>query len=339
MEKQLLKQLLVAAARKDSSVNFADAQSAAKNALVEYFGLEDVSIRDIKKQQGAIFAIIEEVVEQVLPMELESRVGQFAEIKSFGRDESVKFTIRGVGKARVMRGIVKGARGGVYRARRLDDKDLMVPTSVYTVGYQITLEELLTGRRSVAELIDLIAMGFVEIIYVEVIKALRAAGAAAPAANKVLTTAFSEAGLKKVIRTVSAYGMPVIVGFQSEIEKIWNVAAANTVNPAAPAADLDDLRNQGYVAQYHGTPIVVLPNYFMDESNTAWLFKENDIFVLPANEKFVKVALHGELYTAEVQQPAGGFEYHAHQMMGVAVLFNNAIGYLNDTDVTAGGTY
>lgn len=328
MEKQVLKQLLVAAARKDASVNFADAQSAAKNALVEYFGLEDISIRDIKKHQGAIFAIIEEVVEQVLPMELQSRVGQFAEIKSFGRDESVKFTLKGLGKARVMRGIVKGARGGVYRARRLDDKDLMVSTSVYTVGYQITLEELLTGRRTVAELVELIAMGFVEIIYKEVIAALSAAGAAAPGANKELVNGYSPDALKSIIRTISAYGNPVIVAFQSAAELINN-ATAWTTNPSVAAADLDEIRNAGRVSVFAGTPIVVLPNYFMDETNAEWMFDENEIFVLPVNEKPVKVAMHGELYTAEVQQPAGGVEYHAHQMMGVAVLFNNNIGIMD----------
>lgn len=339
MEKTLLKQLLVAAARKDGSVNFADAQSAAKNALVEYFGIESISIREIKKHEGAIFAIIEEVVEQVLPAELESRVGQFAEIKSFARDEQVKFTLKGVGRQRVMRGIVKGARGGIYRARRLDDKDMILPTSVYTVGYQITLEELLTGRRTVAELVELIAMGFVEIIYAEVIKALRVAGAAAPAANKHLTNTFSETAVKKVIRTISAYGSPVIIAFESAAELFANTAGAVAAyNPNLAAQDLDEIRNNGRVSIYHGTPIMVLPNYFMDETNAQWMFKENQIFVLPVNEKPVKVAMQGDLYTAEVQQPHGGVEYHAHRMMGVGVLFNNNIGLL-DIAADDGGIY
>lgn len=329
MEKKLLKDLLVAAARPSTGVNFADAQSAAKNALVEYFGLEDVTLRDIKKNQGAIFSIIEEVIEEVLPAELESRVGQFAEIKTFGREESVKFNIKGIGKTRVMRGIVKGARGGIYRAKKLDDRELMVTTSVYTVGYQVTLEELLSGRRTVAELIELIAMGFVEIMYVEVIKALRVAGAAAPANNKDLSNAFNQTAIKKVIRTISAYGNPIIIAFQSAAELFANtIGVVGSYNPNIAAADLDEIRNAGRVSQYHGTPIIVLPNYFMDDTNTNWLFKENQIFVLPVNERPVKVAIHGELYTAEVMQPAGGVEYHAHQLMGFAVIFNNHIGIL-----------
>jgi len=337
MEKTLLKNILLAAARPVAGVNFGDAQSAAKNALVEHFGLEGISIRDMKKHGPAIFAIIEEVVEQILPVELESRVGQFAEIKTFGRDETPKFTIKGVGQTRVLRSIVKGARGGIYRAKKLDDRELMVTTNVYTVGYQVTLEELLTGRRTVAELVDLIAKGFVEIMYAEVIKMLRtiAVGTNAPAANKNSGTGIDTAKLNALIRTVSAYGNPVIIGFQSEVELLTNAQATMggvTLNPNVAAADLEEIRNAGRVSTYRGTPIIVLPNYFMDETNAQWMFNESQLFILPVNERPVKVALHGELYTAEVMQPHGGVEYHAHQMMGFAILFYNAIAIYEDTN-------
>lgn len=142
MEKNLLRELIRAAAHPVAGVNFADAQSAAKNALVEHFGIEGMTIRDIRNYGPAVFAVIDEVIQDIMPAELESRVGQFAEIKSFGRDESVKFTIKGVGSTRILRSIVKGARGGIYRAKKLDDRELMVTTTVYTVGYQVTLDSL-----------------------------------------------------------------------------------------------------------------------------------------------------------------------------------------------------
>ena len=331
MEKQVLKQLLAVAARPSANINFSDAQSAAKNALNEYFGIEDYNIREIKRNQGAIFAIIEEVLEEVIPAELESRVGQFAEIKSFGRDESVKFNIRTKGGNRVLRSIVKGARGGIYRAHRLDSAEMMVSTQVWTVGYQITLEELLSGRRTISELVDLIAKGFVELIYREVIEALRATKTLVPNANYGSGNDINEAELRKIIRTVSAYGSPVIIAFQSEAEKLLNVAGAvGVINPNIAAADLDEIRNNGRVSIYKGTPIIVLPNYFMDESNEDWMFEESDLFILPVDEKPVKVAMHGDMYTAEVAQPHGGMEFHAHMMMGIGVIFYNAIGIYSD---------
>lgn len=330
MDKKQLTQLLIAAVRPTAGVNFADVNSAAKNALLEHFGFDaNTSIREMQKQRANVFAIIEEVVDELLPQELNSLVGQFAEVKTYGRDDEVKFTLKGLGKDRVMRSIVKGARGGIYRAHRLDDKDFMVPTSVYTVGYNITLEELLSGRRTIGELIDIVTKGYVEIIYVEVIKALRAAASFAPDNNKDLSNAYSEVALKKVIRTVSAYGNPVIFAFQSAAEQITNVAGlVSAINPNIAAADLDEIRAQGRVSIYHGTPIVVLPNYFMDSTNSTWLFKENQVFILPTDAKPVKVAIKGESYSAEIQQPHGGMEWSVHNLMGVAILFYNNIGIL-----------
>lgn len=339
MEKSVLKQLLVAAARPSTELNFADVQSAAKNALIEHFGIADITVREVRKYRSEIFAIIDEVIEEVLPMELESRVGQFAEIRTFGREDAVKFTIKALGKNRIIRGIVKGARGGLYRAHRLDDRDFMVTTEVWTVGYQITLEEILSGRRTVAELVELIAKGYVELIYVEVIKALRGAYDSLLAANKATGSGINEAELQKLIRTIKQYGNPVIIGFESETQKLLNVAGlVSAINPNIAAADLDEIRNNGQVSIYRGTPIINLPNYFMDDSNSAWMFKEGDLFVLPVDAKPVKIAMHGDVYTAEVAQPHGGMEWSSHRIMGVGIVFFNNIAIYRDSSNTA-GTY
>lgn len=331
MEIRELKQLITAAARPTAGVNFGDAQSAAKNAIKAHFGLDDISLRDVRRYGGEIFALIDEVVEELLPELLEPRIGMFAEMKTYGRDEIVKFIVRGVGKNRIARGIVPGARGGLYRARRLDDREFMLPTKVHTVGYQITLEELLSGRRTIAELVEIIARGFEEIVYMEVIAAVRAAKTAAPAANITTGNGINDANLRGLVRVVSAYGRPVILAFQSEAEKFVNVVGASSAyTPNIPTEDLSEIRNQGMISVYYGTPVVVLPNYLKDETNAEWVFEETDIFVLPVDEKPVKVAFKGDLYTAEVPQPHGGMEYHAHRIMGVGVLFYNHVAVYTD---------
>ena len=68
MNKVELKQLLVAAARNKAIANFSvtDVQSAATNALVEHFGFKDATFRDIRSQKEAVFAVIEEVIDEVL---------------------------------------------------------------------------------------------------------------------------------------------------------------------------------------------------------------------------------------------------------------------------------
>lgn len=346
MERNQIKDLLVAAAySKDANVNFTDLNSAAKNGLIEYFGLDDLSVREIKRYSADVFALIEEVIEQVLPMMLADRVGMFAEIKTFARDEQVKFTIKNQGKRRVVRGIAKGARGGIYRAKKLQDADLIVPTFVYSVGYQITLEELLTGRRTVGELATLITEGFLENIYLEIIQAMRGIYNYAPANNKATASTMDLEGMKKVIRTVRAYGSPVILGFQTEIEKLINAVPGTTLtggltaNPNVALEDIWDVRNKGYVGMFYATPVIMIPNYFLNEQNTDWMFKEQDIFILPVdNNKPVKVALHGEIYTQQVQDPSGSMEFHAHRLMGVAIVFYNTAGIFRDSGNLV-GTY
>lgn len=328
MNIQQLQDLLAAAARPAENVNFSDVQSAAKNALLEYFGIEELSVRDIKKYGPEVFALIEEVVERVLPAELEERIGQFAEIKTYARDEQVRFVIKGVGKNRVLRGIVPGARGGLYRARRLDDKEMFLPTRVFTVAYQITLEELLTGRRTIAELVEIIAQGFVEIVYMEVFNALQAAPTGV---NSATGNGLDEDKIRDLVRIVSAYGSPIIITFRTLAEKFMNKVGASGTYPNIPTADLDEIRNQGMVSIYRGTPIVILPNYLKDETNTEWLFDEKVAMILPVNEKPVKVAFRGELFTVENNQPHGGVQYDAHRLMGVGILFNNQIAKYVDT--------
>lgn len=336
-----LKQLVVAASNPRSvNVNFADAQSAARNGLIEFFGLENLTARAIRENENAIFAIIEEAIDEVAPTMLESRIGDFAEIKSFNRNDEIKFTVKNLGGRRVVYGIKPGARGGIYRAHRLDDKDLVLDTKVYTVAYAYTLEEILAGSKNIADVVSLIVDGFTEIVYVEVMKALRATYANLPANNKAQSSSngvIDYNGLDKVIRTVSAYGRPVIIGFSNLVDKIVNhVSAPSGLNPNLPTQDLDELRSKGYVSMYRSTPIVKIPNYFVDATNTQWYFKENDLFVLPADVKPVKVGLRGEAVTIPFTHPSGSQEWNVHKMMGVGLVFNNNIGMYRDQSADNG---
>lgn len=55
----------------------------------------------------------------------------------------------------------------------------------------------------------------------------------------------------------------------------------------------------------------------MDEANDAWMFKEGDLFVLPVDARPVKIAMHVDVYTAEVAQPHGGMEWSSqNRIMG-----------------------
>lgn len=340
MLKNELKTLLVAAATNQPVSNFSaqDVQNAAKNALVEYFGMKDMSIRDIRNHQSEVFSVIEEVVDQVVPKMIEDRTSDFAEVKTYARNESVVYKVATTeaSRRRMYQAIKPGARGGIYKAYRLDGYSTMANPVVETVGYMITLEELLTGQRTIQELVQILTDAWVEKIYYKVFQALVTASAAAPAANKVtagIGTEIINGYLDRLISIVRSYGQPVILGFPTQLGLIANTASSAYANPQ----DLADIRNRGYVGMYKGVPLVELPNYIIAHPATGavdWLFAEDKLFVIPAGVKPIKVAFQGDSHTEEVKQPHGGYEYHNHRMMAVTALFNNHIcSYGSLTDV------
>jgi hypothetical protein len=301
-----------------------EANEVAIKGILESFGLADASPRDIRARQNEVFALIEEAVEELLPKAIEDIVGGFVEVKTFARDAEPMFKINKVGKARARMSITEGARGGIYRARRLDNKNMTLDVKVETVGAFVTLEEILLGKMSLAELMSNITNGFVERIYIKSVQALRTASTVAPAANKGTGNAYSEGELDRLIRIAGAYGTPVIMGFRSAITKIKNTTGWSEV-PAISSQDADDIRNRGFVAVYKGIPVVELPNFLVDETNSQYVFKENEIFVLPTESKPIKVAMKGDLHIEEVKHATGSVEQSAHRLVGVGLMLANNV--------------
>lgn len=325
-----LKALVKSNFTQNTGINFAEVQDATINALVDFYALEDLSPRQIKQNKDLIMALIEEAIDEVLPEKLQDRIGEFAEVKQYARDAEVVFQIKGKGKRRAYLTIKKGQRGGMYQAARLDDMQMSLPTWVETVAVFVTLEEILLGKYSLVELMNNILDGFVERMYVQVIEALQAVEA--PAANQGTGDGIDNKELDAVIRVVSAYGRPMIMGFHSVISKINNSGFIASGNPITPASDLDELKANGYIGLYKGTPIVKLPNYIVDEKNTQWLLDESKLFILPVGERPVKVALKGDLHLQEVLHPTGSAEWNAHKVLGVGLLLTNNIGIYTDSD-------
>lgn len=332
-----LKSIFKGAIKPDTSkFSTQDANNAVINAILENYGLKDATAREIRARQAEIFGLIEETIEELLPEAITDIVGGFAEVRTFARDAEVVFEIKNVGKARLKRGIVAGARGGIYKARRLDNKSFQVPVKVETVGNLVTLEDILLGRHTLGDLFAIIQDGFVERIYLHCIEALRTAKTLAPAANIKSGNGFDGKALDELIRIAGAYGTPIIMGFRSAIAKINNGISWSKTSEDITKIDLDEIRTRGIVTVYHGVPVVELPNYLVDESNAEFVFKEGDIFVLPTDAKPIKVAMKGDLHIEENKHPSGSMEQQAHRLVGVGLYLANDICVYTDEDVTGG---
>ena len=307
----------------------AQADEVVIQGILDVFGLADASAREIRAHQAEVFALVEEVIEEMLPKAVEDIMGGYAEIKTFARDAEPIFEVKKVGKARARMSITEGARGGVYKARRLDNKGVTVEVKTETVGAYVTLEEILLGKVSLADLMANIRDGFVERIYIKTVQALRTAKTLAPAANIKTGNGFAATDIDALVRIAAAYGSPVIMGFRSVIAKITNDANWDIQDKA-------DIRSKGFVTMYKGTPVVELPNYLIDEANAEFVFNEGDLFILPTESKPVKVAMKGDLHIEETKHPSGSVEQNAHRLIGVGLCLANNICIYTDETVTLG---
>lgn len=333
-----LKQVLIAALNGvAASANFSaeETDKAAVNALLKEIGIDENSTgREIRAKEDLAFALIEEAVDEILPKKLEGVLQEFAEVRQFARDAEVLFNIEKIGKNRAKLTISKGARGGIYRAAKLDRKYFSVDTTIQTVAVSVTLEEIILGTLSLAELYSNILEGFEEIVYKEVFNALASAkpvagydriGHDAPTTVK----ASLGAAIDKVMPYVKQYGIPTIFGSYQ--------ALTNLSNPASEwhpeMNDSAERRQYGFVQLYKGARVVELPNYLVDNKNEKWFYDPKFVFVLPSGIKPVKVALKGDLTLIRNNTAVGSEKWEAHKLIGVGVAMANNFAVIEVTDL------
>ena len=325
----MIKKLIKAAFEGRSVENFAaeDVNEAAVKAIMEECGLdENSSARDFRNAEVKAFGLIEEAVDEILPKKLEGVLDQFAEVRQFARDAEVVFDVEKLGKNRAKLTISKGARGGIYRAARLDNKYFGVDTMVYTVAVYVTLEEIILGTMTLGELFANILEGFEEIVYKEVFNALAFGSALAgypriKDGDAAVTTNKEGLGasLDKVLPYVKQYGVPTVFGSAVAMDLLANPGDA--YHPELE--DSKDRRQIGIIRIYKGVRIVELPNYLVDNGNNEWFYDPRYVFVLPAGAKPVKVALKGDMYIQRNEQATGSQKWEAHKLMGVGLAMAN----------------
>ena len=333
-----LKQVLVAALNGvAASANFSaeETDKAAVNALLKEIGIDENSTgREIRAKEDLAFALIEEAVDEILPKKLEGVLQEFAEVRQFARDAEVLFNIEKIGKNRAKLTISKGARGGIYRAAKLDRKYFSVDTTIQTVAVSVTLEEIILGTLSLAELYSNILEGFEEIVYKEVFNALASAKPVAGydrIGHDSPTTVKASLGsaIDKVMPYVKQYGIPTIFGSYQ--------ALANLSNPASEwhpeMNDSAERRQYGFVQLYKGAKVVELPNYLVDNKNEKWFYDPKFVFVLPSGVKPVKVALKGDLTLIRNNTAVGSENWEAHKLIGVGVAMANNFAAIEVTDL------
>lgn len=308
----------------DEKFSYEDLNDTLRNELRELAGTYAL----YRENKNTIFALIEETINDVLPKKVMEQYGQFAEVKTFAQGDRPIFRqkISVASRRRAKQFITKVGLAGIYEVFKLDGKSYEVQTSAFGGAAQIGFEEFLDGRVDFATVLDIVMEGLDEVIYVEIAKALVGAVANLQASNQTTQTAFNEAEMDRLISIADAYG-------QATIYCTFEFAA--TMIPEAGWVS-EEMRNQkwnnGYLANYKGHRVIVLPQSYEDETNTVKVIDPKYAWIIPTggNDKPVKVAFEGDTLVDERRGDDWSREVQVYKKVGVgAVITNNICVYMN----------
>ena len=337
----LSKKDLIALGKKVASANPSVATAFAYNG--ENFSYEQLNdtFRDelleisstyalFRENKNTIFSLMEEIIDDVLPKKVLEAYGQFAEIKTFKQGDKPVFVqrITSAAKRRGKQFVTKVGLAGIYEVFKLDGKTLEVPTEAFGGAAQIGFEEFLDGRVNMADVLDIIMEGLDESVYREIAKSLIGAAQNLQESNHVVHSGFDEAEMDKLLAVADSYG-------QSTIYCTFEFAA--TMVPAegwVSDAMKDQKWNNGYLANYKGHKVIVLPQSFKDETNKVKVIDPAYAYIIPTGaQKPVKVAFEGQTIVRDIDNADMSKEVQVYKKFGVATMITNNICIYNNPDL------
>lgn len=281
-----------------------------------------------RENKNVLFKLIESVIDDALPQMVLDAYSQFAEIKQFNQGDKPVFVqkVTAASRRRAKQFITKVGLAGIYEVFKLDGQSYEVPTSAYGGAAQIGLEEFLDGRADWGVLTEIIMEGLDEAIYREMAKALIAAVTSLQSTNKTTQTGFVEAEMDKLLAIADSYG-------KAEIYCTFEFAATMVPSGGWVSDQMrNDKWNNGYLGNYKGHRVIILPQSFEDETNTKKVLDPSYAWIIPtgSGEKPIKVAMEGQTIVDEYVNKDRSREIQVYKKIGVgAKITNNICVYKN----------
>lgn len=311
----------------DKNYGYAEMQETLRDEFKEIAGTYSL----YRQNKNTVFALLEQTIDDVLPQRVLEQYSQFAEIKTFAQGDKPIFTqkITVASRRRAKQFIGKVGLAGLYEVFKLDGQSYEVTTNAIGGAAQIGFEEWLDGRVDFADVLDIVMEGLDECIYVEIEKQLIGAAQNVQANNYVYQNSFVETDMDRLISIADSYG-------KSAIYCTYEFAA--TMVPSTGWIS-DDMRNQkwnnGYLANYKGHQVIVLPQSYEDETNATKVIDPAYAFIIPVGaEKPVKIAFEGQTIVDEYTNYDRSREVQIYKKVGVRAIFSNAICVYNQYSLT-----
>ena len=333
-----LRELALYAARGTAPANFTegDVNVAFAGEISKYM----TSLNMFMKNRYDIYEIIIQTIDDIVPKQVITALSPFAEFKTVPQGQKALFK-RKLGVNRAKGFLTQVGLSGVYETFRLDNETFEVNAHAIGGGARVDFERLADGADSLTELMQIVTAGLEDSVYLEVQKALKAAYNATtrPAANKVSVSSFDGAQMLALINVVKAYGQSCAIFAPPEF-----IAAMgpDAIVPAISGAqgiyspqDIEAIHDRGKINIFRGTPIVEIPQSFIDENNNKTWIDPQYAYVLPTGgEKVVKVAFEGPTFMYDAQNRDQSMEIYTYKKLGVAIMSHHNWGIYKNTGIT-----
>jgi hypothetical protein len=279
-----------------------------------------------------IYDIIITVADEVVPAKTYDVLGQFAEIKSVPQGQKALFRVNGLGRNRAKKFLTQVGLSGLYETFRLDSSTFELGGKAIGGAASIDFERFLDGADNMADLMDIITEGLTDAVFGEVQKALVAAFNVMPDTNKSTNSTFIPKEMLRIVNVVKAYGGNAVIFATPEFvgEMGPDAIAPNTYHDD----DIDAIHKTGRIKIFRGTPIVEIPQSFVDENNVQTWINPQNAYILPTGkEKVVKIVFEGNTQVWDLKNPDNSMEIHTYKKIGTAIMTYHNWGIYQNTGI------
>lgn len=336
---ELAKLTLTADKKAPTAYSFGEENYTAEQleeALRNEFKLLAPDMMSFEENKAKVFRLIAETIDEVLPRRIEDLYMQFADVRQVAQGDKAIYTqrITEFAKKRAKSFVTRVGLAGRYEVFILDGQSYEVQTGAIGGAARIGYEEYLDGRYTFADFTTLLMEGMDEYIYREVAKSMAAVVDNLPAVQKYSGAGFDEEVMDELLVIADSYdpaGRATIYCTLEFASKM--IPAEGWVSNGMK----DQMWAMGYLGDYKGHPVVILPQSMEDETNQTKAIDPSYAYIIPAGkEKPVKVVFEGQTQVRTVptaQNDDWSTDLQCYRKVGVLTIAPNWMCVYQNTDL------
>jgi len=308
-----------------------DANGALRKSIVEMCGGKV----DYKSMQNpvtryAVFNLITETIDQIIPRTLEGQFDQFVETRNMSWGDQAVFEVSDISLFNVAT-IANGTTN--IRAQRLDRGSLTVPTKMRFVKIYEEFIRFASGRIDWPLMVNRIATSFALQIKSDIYAGIYSSYSTLSATYGVTGTFSVSAFNTMVAHVQAAANTPDVVCFGTKLAlaKVTPTAGFTAYPGLMNQEMLGVVNSQGYLGNLQGTPLVELTNAHVPGTDN-FVIDDSFILIVPQNsEKIVKLVFEGEAIMTDNafdQNADMSIEKGFGKQYGIAILSASKYGFM-----------